>query len=40
MMASMRPSTSTPPVQYTVNKHLKLTFEGVNLTDQYESEFD
>ncbi len=27
-------------VQYTVNPHLKLTLEGVNLTDQYENEFD
>jgi TonB-dependent receptor len=27
-------------LQYTVNKHLKFTFEGINLTDQYESEFD
>jgi TonB-dependent receptor len=27
-------------VQYTVNSHLKLTIEGVNLTDQYESEFN
>ena len=26
-------------LQYTVNKHLKFTFEGVNLTDQYASEF-
>jgi TonB-dependent receptor len=27
-------------LQYTVNQHFKLTFEGVNLTDQYESEFN
>jgi TonB-dependent receptor len=27
-------------LQYTVNQHLKLTFEGVNLTDQYESQFN
>ncbi|MBS0411190.1 MAG: TonB-dependent receptor [Proteobacteria bacterium] len=27
-------------VQYTVNPHIKLTVEGVNLTDQYESEFN
>lgn len=27
-------------VQYTVNSHIKLSVEGVNLTDQYESEFD
>ena len=27
-------------VQYTVNHHLKVTLEGVNLTDQYENEFD
>ena len=27
-------------VQYTINAHLKATLEGVNLTDQYESEFN
>jgi TonB-dependent receptor len=27
-------------VQYTLNKHFKLTLEGVNLTDQFENEFD
>ena len=27
-------------VQYTVNSHIKVSVEGVNLTDQYESEFD
>jgi len=27
-------------VQYTVNPHLKFTLEGINLTDQYENEFD
>ena len=27
-------------IQYTVNKNLKITVEGVNLTDQYESEFN
>jgi iron complex outermembrane receptor protein len=27
-------------IQYTVNPHLKMTLEGVNLTDQYENEFD
>jgi TonB-dependent receptor len=27
-------------LQYTVNRQFKLTLEGVNLTDQYESEFN
>jgi TonB-dependent receptor len=27
-------------LQYTINKHVKLTFEGINLTDQYVSEFN
>jgi iron complex outermembrane receptor protein len=27
-------------VQYTVNPHLKFTLEGINLTDQYENEFN
>jgi iron complex outermembrane receptor protein len=27
-------------VQYTVTPHIKLTLEGVNLTDQYENEFN
>ena len=27
-------------VQYTLTQHLKLTLEGVNLTDQYESQFN
>jgi TonB-dependent receptor len=26
-------------VQYTLNRHFKLTLEGVNLTDQFENEF-
>jgi TonB-dependent receptor len=27
-------------LQYTVNRNFKLTLEGINLTDQYENEFD
>ncbi len=27
-------------IQYKVNDHLKMTLEGVNLTDQYENEFN
>jgi iron complex outermembrane receptor protein len=27
-------------IQYTVNDHLKMTLEAVNLTDQYENQFD
>jgi TonB-dependent receptor len=26
--------------QYTVNRHLKLTFEGINLTDQFQDQFN
>jgi iron complex outermembrane receptor protein len=27
-------------VQYTINRNWKATLEGVNLTNQYENEFD
>lgn len=26
-------------LQYTINPHLKLTFEGVNLTDEFQDQF-
>jgi TonB-dependent receptor len=27
-------------IQYTINDHLKMSLEGINLTDQYENEFN
>lgn len=27
-------------IQYNVNRHLRLTLEGTNLTNQFDSEFD
>ena len=27
-------------MQYTINKNLKATIEGINLTNQFENEFD